>query len=188
MTNTTETRQQNAYGCVVPSAASPQTLSTLDIQFLELDMSSIGMASCSGCVSAETQLNAAVAELRPLFDQIGVGIQFDKKLVTTAEEAQKLRLIASPTIRIHGRDLVPETQNVGYDLRTDSRVWAWKDDQYPVPPKAMLLDAILHAYPLLSEPLPTSASEFELPQSLRDFFEERSTSTGATDTGCGCTG
>jgi hypothetical protein len=145
----------------------------LEVEFLYLDRS-----VCGRCKGTEELLKEAVEEARKILGPTGVEVSLKMTHVKSPEQAVALGFVSSPTVRLNGREAttrVKETQCTscgdlsGCDITC--RVWTWQGQEYSVPPKAMLLDAILREAYLRPtqeklEPKPLK----ELPENLKRFF------------------
>lgn len=121
----------------------------IEIDFLYLDNE-----VCARCRGTEANLEAALEEVS------GADVVLRKTLVESEEQAIRLGLASSPTIRVNGRDLAPELRESRCEPcgGVDCRVWVWKGREYTEAPKAMIVEAILRE------------AAFELPENLRKFF------------------
>lgn len=133
------------------------------VDFIEVAMPTAARPGCSACDTARSRLDAAIAAVRPVLDEIGVEVQVRDLRVATEAEARLLRLTASPTIRIGGVEVAPEHGE------GEARVWRWRGDEHALPPKAMLLEALLAA---AAKPEATPRAEYEVPAYLRRFLGE----------------
>lgn len=70
---------------------------TAVVEFLYLDLSSYGP-----CVASDASLREAIALLEPVLDQAGTTLHLRPVQVSSAGQAEKLRLESSPTIRVNG--------------------------------------------------------------------------------------
>lgn len=97
--------------------------------------------------------------------------------VNTAELAQKYEFFSSPTIRINGQDIQLEVkeslcESCG-DLcgdQVDCRVWVYQGREYNVPPKGMIIEAILKAVYGGQPPAETSSVPYVMPDNLKNFY------------------
>jgi hypothetical protein len=138
------------------SSAAPAS-DTLEVQFLGVEMSAAtGTKSCSSCDTARSRLDAAIDAVRPVLDAVGVSVAVSELFVETELEARALRLTGSPTIRVGGVELKPEHRGRG----EDGRVWTWNGEEHPLPPQAMLVDAILRGYALQRDNAGIGALQF----------------------------
>lgn len=138
----------------------------ISVQLLELDMSLSGDSGCSTCSSAENQIRELVANIQPFFDRVHLEICIEKIMVQSLEQAERLKFRASPTIRIHGKEIVPEQGDL---FGFGPRYWSWEGKEYVSPPESLIVDALLRAYPKNdAEPLPNHS--YQLPERLKEFF------------------
>jgi hypothetical protein len=160
---------------------------TLNVTFLEVDMSSVGELGCRECDSTRQRLDAAIKVIEPVFRELGIEIQVKRELVKTAQQAQALNFQASPTIQVEGHNLAPEHQADG------SRIWTWRGERTTNPPKAMIIDTLLRGY-VQSTPVnqPVKAAA-QLHPYLQQFLngtsrEAQHSSSSVNSSGSGCTG
>lgn len=115
------------------------------IDFLYLDLS-----VCTRCQGTDISLDEALTEVSKVLEATGVEVEVNKINVKTEELAIQHRFVSSPTIRVNGRDIQMEVkeslcESCG-DLcgdEVDCRVWVYQGKDYTVPPKAMIIEAIL---------------------------------------------
>lgn len=115
------------------------------IDFLYLDLS-----VCTRCQGTDTSLDDALKEVSKVLEATGVEVVVNKINVTSEELAIAHKFVSSPTIRVNGRDIQMEVkeslcESCG-DLcgdEVDCRVWVYQGEEYTVPPKAMIIEAIL---------------------------------------------
>jgi len=148
----------------------------LDVEFLYLDRT-----VCERCKGTEEILKEAVEEARKILGPTGVEVSLTMTHVRTEDEALALGFVSSPTVRVLGRDAGVDVKEnpctscgdlSGCDITC--RVWTWQGQEFSVPPKAMLLDAILresYLHPGGEQCAPTPLKE--LPENLRKFFNGR---------------
>lgn len=133
-------------GCNVTASAKSNAAPVagrLEVEFLSVEMSAAtGTTSCSSCDTARSRLDAAIDAIRPVLDAVGVSVAVSERSVETEREARALRLTGSPTIRVGGVEVKPEHRGMG----EDGRVWSWNGEEHALPPRAMLVDAILRGY------------------------------------------
>jgi hypothetical protein len=146
----------------------------VEVEFLYLDRT-----ICERCKGTEAVIKDAVEEAQRIMSPTGVDVSLKMTHVRSEVEARALAFVSSPTIRVMGRDAAVDVKETscagcgelgGGDITC--RVWTWQGKEYSVPPKAMLLDAILrdaYLHPsggkVLPEPLET------LPENMKKFFE-----------------
>ncbi|MDP2873082.1 MAG: DUF2703 domain-containing protein [Bacillota bacterium] len=175
--------------CCVPQGTPPQRRS-VDIQFLYLDLE-----TCSRCQGTETVLAEALAEVARVLDSAGYDVRLTKIKVETEQQATSLRLVSSPTIRVNSHDIQVDVResvcgpcsDISGDA-TDCRVWVYQGVEYDVPPKAVIVEAVLREVFSPEENRSTGLpAEFALPHNLKRFFESRRATCGA-DRCCGSAG
>jgi hypothetical protein len=122
---------------------SPQR--RIDVEFLYLDLS-----VCARCQGTEASLEEAISEVARVLEQTGVEIGVQKIYVKSDEQARALGFVSSPTIRVNGRDIQAEVRESVCDScgdlcggEVECRVWLYQGREYTVPPKGMIIDAIL---------------------------------------------
>lgn len=101
--------------------------------------------------------------------------------VQSAEQALALGFVSSPTIRINSRDIQLEVKEslcpscgdlCGGDV--DCRVWVYQGKEYAVPPKGLIIEAILReVYREPGEVAKATPRPAELPENLKRFFAAR---------------
>ncbi|MDF2499435.1 MAG: hypothetical protein K0Q77_149 [Anaerosporomusa subterranea] len=143
------------------------------IDFMYLDLS-----ICSRCQGTDDTLYAALAEVAAVLKATNVEVTVNKIHVASEEQAYQLRFASSPTIRVNGRDIQMEIreslcESCG-DLcgdEVDCRVWVYQGKEFNVPPKAMIIDAILReVYGSAGNPT-NPVDDFVVPDNLKRFFQ-----------------
>jgi hypothetical protein len=129
------------------TASVPTRKQQLTIEFMYLDRE-----VCAPCRLTETTLEAALVDASGWLEAVGVEVFLNKIQIRSLEQALALDFSLSPTIRVNGVDIQPDSQEsqcAGCSeisgIRTDCRVWLYQGHVYETPPKAMLLDALLEA-------------------------------------------
>lgn len=90
----------------------------------------------SGCPNHEP----TVALAREVVRELGLEAELREVPVETAEEAEALRFVGSPTVRVNGRDIEPEARKV-QEFALSCRMYG----SAGVPPKELLVAALLEA-------------------------------------------
>jgi len=167
--------------CCVPQSTPPQRRS-VDIQLLYLDLE-----TCARCQGTEAVLAEALAEVACVLDSAGYDVRLTKTKVETEEQARSWRLVSSPTIRVNSHDIQVDIRespcgpcsDIG-GTAIDCRVWVYQGVEYEVPPKAMIVEAVLREIfaPQQGRSTPVPA-EYALPDNLERFFESRKSASGA---------
>lgn len=168
---------------------------TVDLYYIDID-------TCDRCQGASGRIDDAVAEVAGLLDGLGVGITVRKTLVETEEQAQRLRLVSSPSIRIDGRDIQPDVEEdlcgacsaLPNQSSVDCRVWSYRGEQHKSPPKGLIVEALLRAAVNPPATGPVDAEPYAMPGNLAAFFRKKAGTTAVRqpaaascgDGGCGC--
>jgi hypothetical protein len=92
----------------------------------------------------------------------------------------ELKLLSSPTIRINGQDiqlelresLCPSCGDLCGD-NIDCRVWVYQGKEYTVPPKAMIIEAILKEV-YGGKEARSDNKTYVMPDNLKKFFAKMS--------------
>lgn len=145
------------------------------IDFLYLDLS-----VCARCQGTDTSLDDALAEVSRVLEATGVEVVVNKINVTSEELAIAHKFVSSPTIRVNGRDIQMEVKEslceccsdlCGDDV--DCRVWVYQGKEYTVPPKAMIIEAILkevYGGSDVKQEGQEADQEYLMPENLKRFY------------------
>jgi len=156
---------------------APKPPKQLDVELLALDLN-----ACSRCAGTAANVRAVLTLARDLFREVGTEVVYRETVVGSADQAERLRFVSSPTVRINGRDVTAESREslcadcgglCGCGDGVNCRVWTWDETEHLEAPRALLLDALLNAY---AESGPRAEAEyvpFRLPENLRAFFVAR---------------
>ena len=144
---------------------------TIDFMYLDLSI-------CNRCQGTGDMLYAALSEVAAVLKATDVEVTVNKIHVVREEQARQLRFASSPTIRVNGRDIQMEVreslcESCG-DLcgdEVDCRVWVYQGKEYIMPPKAMIIDAVLREVYGNNEKPVDSDDEFIVPDNLKHFFQ-----------------
>jgi len=159
-------------GCCDASTDMKAKNKRIIIDFLYLDLS-----VCTRCQGTDTNLDEALAEVSKVLEATGVEVILNKINVLSEELARQHRFISSPTIRVNGHDIQMDAkeslcESCG-DLcgdEVDCRVWVYQGKEYTIPPKAMIIEAILKEV-YGNESKDNEEKEFILPENLKHFYE-----------------
>lgn len=172
---------------------------TLNIQLLAIDLS-----TCSRCTGSLSNVEQAIATLQPVLASTGTVIQFQKILIESEAQAEQLRFVSSPTIRVNGHDIILETTESrcgdcsdisGSTEGTACRTWSYRGESHTETPVGMIMDAILREIYQgeAPAPAPTVSHPIEVPQNLQQFFRDKGKKLGSccgtkqtASAGCGC--
>lgn len=163
--------RQCGCGCQASGCCAPKKPEPVVIDFLYLDLS-----VCTRCQGTEDVLREAIADVEQVLNAADLHVMVNKILIDTKDKAIEHKLMTSPTIRVNGQDIdasVKETQCescgdlCGDDV--DCRVWIYNGEEYTVPPKALIVNAILKA--VYGDVQPTGETQYTLPDNLKKFFD-----------------
>jgi len=172
--------QKGTPGCCGKNSEAlkkPESRDRLVIDFLYLDLE-----VCKRCQGAENSLESAVDDVKCVLEMAGIEVVVNKINVINEELAKKYHFVSSPTIRINGRDIQLEVkenscQSCG-DLcgdKVNCRVYVYKGQEYTVPPKEMIVEAILREVfggkKKESHRAEEKQEKYVLPENLRRFYE-----------------
>ena len=160
----------------------------LKVEFLYLDE-----APCSGTAQA---LNKAVEVVTPVLETMGLSLSVEKIHVVDKKLAIAKGFLASPTIRVNGKDIDPaRTEDdcpscgslTGDKVSVSCRTWHWQDEVFQAAPVGKIIEEIMVAALLKSIAfenccvLSEAEVEYSLPENLDRFFAAR-----ASDQRLGC--
>ncbi|MEA5143237.1 MAG: DUF2703 domain-containing protein [Oscillibacter sp.] len=141
------------------------------IEYLYLDLQ-----TCDRCIGTDTVLDEVMATLTPALQFAGYEVEYKKIEMTTAELAVRYKFLSSPTIRVNGHDICASVEEnscgccgdiSGTDV--DCRVFAYNGGSYEVPPKEVLIDAILRA--VYKDTRSCTCGDYEMPENLKNFYQ-----------------
>lgn len=156
------------------------------IDFLYLDLN-----VCTRCRGTDNSLDEALAEVSKVLEATGIEVLVNKINVNTEELALKNRFVSSPTIRVNSRDIQMEVkeslcESCG-DLcgdEVDCRVWVYQGKDYTVPPKAMIIEAILKEIYGGDRVSNIVMQEYLMPENLKHFYDVMKGKKQNTETPC----
>ncbi|MCX7780237.1 MAG: DUF2703 domain-containing protein [Negativicutes bacterium] len=145
------------------------------IDFLYIDLS-----VCERCQGTGKTLTEAIEDVRRILEAAAFTIKVNYIHVQSEEQAEELGFTSSPTIRINGQDIQIEVRETlcescgdlcGGDV--DCRVWIYDGKEYTVPPKPLIVNAILgYIYGGGSEGR-EGGNKKPVPENLKRFFALR---------------
>lgn len=162
-------------GCCDFSKDNEPQKRSIVIDFLFLDLS-----VCTRCQGTDTSLDEALAEVSKVLEATGVNVVVNKINVTDEKLAVKHKFVSSPTIRVNGNDIQMDVKEslcescgdlCGDDV--DCRVWVYQGKEYTVPPKAMIIEAILKEVYGGVRGNDFTEQEYVLPENLRNFYKAK---------------
>ncbi|OQB20835.1 MAG: hypothetical protein BWY11_02260 [Firmicutes bacterium ADurb.Bin182] len=141
------------------------------IDFLFLDLS-----ICTRCQGTENALDEAISDVEVVLNAAGYEVVVNKIHVDTKELAIQHKFESSPTIRVNGKDIDVEVKESLCDCcgdlcgdNVDCRVWTYQGQEYTIPPKALIVNAILAE--VYGGGAPVQEKEYILPKNLEAFYE-----------------
>lgn len=160
---------------------------------IEIELLALDLSSCTRCVGSLRNIETAVATLRDALKATGMGVRLKKTLVASEEEARRHRFVASPTIRVNGRDLALETVESKCDSCTDlcgcaagttCRVWRYLGQDHSEAPVGLIVEALLSQFAESSGPAADVPPYGGVPENLRQFFAGRDRQAAAIAGAC----
>ena len=161
-------------GCCGSAQEPQEKKRQIAIDFLYLDLS-----VCTRCQGTDQSLDDALSEVSKVLEATGAEVLVNKINVTSEELATRHRFVSSPTIRVNGRDIQMEVKEslcescgdlCGEDV--DCRVWVYQGNEYTVPPKAMIIEAILKEVYGGQSSRPVEQG-YVLPENLKRYYTAR---------------
>lgn len=137
------------------------------------------MSVCTRRQGTYQSLDDALAEVSSVLEATDAGVVVNKINATSEELAIQHRSTSSPTIPVNGRDIQMEVKEslcescgdlCGKDV--DCRVWLYQDNEYTVPPKAMIIEAILKEVYGGHGSIPVEQG-YVLPENLKRYYAAR---------------
>lgn len=162
------------YGDIENSQTEESKKITIDFLYLDLN-------TCVRCQGVDEGLEEAIEDVTKVLQLTGVEVIVNKIYIANKEMAIEHKFVSSPTIRVNGIDIQMEVKEshcescgdlCGDDV--DCRVWIYKGKEYEIPPKAMIVDAILReVYGDTEITLGNkyNKEKYQLPENLGRFFE-----------------
>jgi hypothetical protein len=144
---------------------------------VEIDLLYLEMSSCSRCQGTGDNLDLALAAVERLVRDTGAEVTVRRTQVQSLQQARELRLEASPTIRVNGRDIeaVARESACGPDAcgcgeGGSCRVWSYDGQDSEEAPVALIVDAILKALSDGPRQADADAAEYVAPDSIVRAF------------------
>ncbi|MFH5836793.1 DUF2703 domain-containing protein [Proteiniclasticum sp. C24MP] len=172
-------------GCCGEEEVSAPQENVIAIELLYLDLS-----VCTRCQGTEEVLDAAFYDVSKVLEASGKKVLVSKVHVRNEELARKYQFLSSPTIRVNGHDIQMEVkesycESCG-DLcgdEVDCRLWDYNGQEYTVPPKSMIVDAILKEV-YGAAPYKEEVKEYVLPENLKRFYRTMKEKSGKSHSSC----
>jgi hypothetical protein len=148
---------------------------TVNIDFMYLDLS-----VCARCQGTESKLIESVAEVANILEATGVQVSVNNIHVKSEEQARELGFLVSPTIRVNGRDIQIDFSESRCEScgtlcdcegEVSCREWEYQGQWYAVPPKGLIIEAILkEVYGGATQEREVPHRAEEVPDNLKRFF------------------
>ena len=117
----------------------------------------------------------AIADVRGVLSAAGMEVSVNKINVATKELAMKYRFESSPTIRVNGKDIDMDIKENHCDCcgdlcgeNVDCRVWTYQGLEYDIPPKALIVNALLSE--VYGGGINQKQKKYVLPKNLEQFY------------------
>lgn len=158
-------------GCCDTSKDTKAKKRQITIDFLYLDLS-----ICTRCQGTDTSLEDALTDVSKVLEVTGVEVLVNKVNVLSEELAKEFQFVSSPTIRVNGRDIQMEVKEDLCEFcgdlcgdEVDCRIWIYNGEEYTIPPKAMIIEAILKEV-YGGNNKNEEKQEYILPENLKHFY------------------
>lgn len=171
-------------GCGCSSGLASEAVAAVRPRQLKIEFLYLDLDVCTRCQGSETNLEEALVEVSTLLKAAGIQTTLQKTHVQSLEQAQVLGFVSSPTIRLNGQDIQLELKENACPscselsgTPTNCRIWIYQGQEYSVPPKAMIIDAILRAVYGAQENAPRGLQVATGMENLRSFFDAKQRQT-----------
>lgn len=170
-------KKNNSGGCSCNSGCCETVQNnSVDKRNIVIDFLYLDLSVCTPCQGTEAVLDEAIKDVTNILESTGVKAIINKVNVLNEGLAIKFKFVSSPTIHINGCDIQLEVKESSCqtcsDLsgeETDCRIWVYQGKEYNVPPKAMIIEAILkEAYGSTSTR--ERDKEYSIPENLKRFY------------------
>ncbi|WP_211315253.1 DUF2703 domain-containing protein [Photobacterium lipolyticum] len=148
----------------------------LDIDFMYLDLS-----ICTRCQGTESSLDEAITEVSKILEATGTQVNVQKIHVKSEVQAAELGFVVSPTIRVNGQDIQMNFRESRCEScgtlcdcegEVSCREWEYQGQWYVVPPKGLIIEAILmEVYGGAKEEREVAHRTERVPDNLKRFFD-----------------
>lgn len=147
-----------------------------DKKLLVIDFLYLDLKTCERCMGTDGVLMDVINEVSSVLETAGYSVTINKIEITNEELAKQYKFVSSPTIRVNGLDICLEVKENPCgscsdisEQSVDCRVFIYEGKDYEVPPKAMIINAILKAIYGQTPEIPNEES-YVLPENLKMFF------------------
>ncbi len=159
----------------------------IKIDFLYLDLK-----TCDRCMGTDDALLGAINDVEQVLKLAGYSVELNKVEITDEVLAQQHQFVSSPTIRVNGQDISLDVKenNCGAcsDISSqsvDCRLFVYEGKEYEVPPKAMIINAILRAV-YGQEKAPKANEPYTMPKNIKKFLDGKKMKNTSCSCGGGC--
>ena len=161
------------------------TLQTSDSRALstrrqvKIELLALDLATCGRCTRTDRNLDDALAKAASVLREKMIDVEVVKHVVASSKDAERLRFLSSPTIRIDGEDIALDLREspcddcgelCGCEGRVSCRVWVWNGKEYLEAPTEMIVASVLKAADTRATPKGKPGTPYVMPENLRTFF------------------
>lgn len=174
--------KMSACGCnEKPTKETQQSENTRpEIRVVNIDFLFLDLSVCTRCQGTEGSIEDSLKQTSDFLKGIGYEVKVTRIHIETEDQAIEHRFVSSPTIRINGRDIQMDVReshcsscsSLTDGASVDCRLWFYKGEEFSVPPKEMIIDAVMNAIYNRQESSAASNEEknFVLPDNLHEYF------------------
>ena len=157
-----------------PVAEDKKARVTIDFLYLDL-------LECDRCMGTNEQLESALPMITQVLEASGFEVVVHKTHVQSEQQAAALGFAVSPTIRVNDRDIQFNWRETpcapcskGCANEVSCREWEYNGQWYEIPPKELMIRAILREVYRRSETAAPQASGItQVPDNLKRFFAKQ---------------
>lgn len=181
--------------CCAPDCGCAPEKDSSDHKAIAIDFLYLDLKTCERCMGTDDALMDAINEVGAVLTAAGYAVVLNKIEIEDAQMAEQYRFLSSPTIRINGKDICLDVKENSCgscsdisNQPTNCRIFVYEGTEYEVPPKAMIINAILSAV-YGREQNAAQDDPYALPENLKLFFEGKKNNAEGLCCGgsaCGC--
>jgi hypothetical protein len=155
---------------------------------VRIELLALDLAMCGRCTRTDRNLEAALRAAASSLCDKHIDVEVAKHVVTSEQEAERLRFASSPTIRVDGQDIALALRESpcedcgelrGCAVSVNCRVRVWKGREHLEAPTGMIVEATLRAAESPSEES-GPVLPYQMPKNLRTFFSALSRKEGTS--------